>query len=154
MPRLLLTKERIVPEMEAKEHWPAIVELVDHLININALDTLQRTTCLDALHKRETSVSTGIGSGVAVPHAFLSEIQTTQIVFGRSRSGIDFDALDCAPVRFVLLFLVPHNQHKEHLQTLANVAKTMSQCQIRRSLAESTSAQQLLSILQEGSLFR
>jgi mannitol/fructose-specific phosphotransferase system IIA component (Ntr-type) len=70
----LLTPERIVLEMGAGEHWPAIVELVDRLVEVAALEAALRDEVLDALKVREDQVSTGVGYGVAIPHAFSDKL--------------------------------------------------------------------------------
>jgi mannitol/fructose-specific phosphotransferase system IIA component (Ntr-type) len=77
---------------------------------------------LEALKAREEQVSTGIGSGVAIPHAF-SDILRGGRGFGRSKAGIDFEAIDNAPVHFIILFIVPRKDYHLHLRTLAAIAK-------------------------------
>jgi mannitol/fructose-specific phosphotransferase system IIA component (Ntr-type) len=103
----LLTVKQIVSEMKATERWPAIVELVEHLEKQQILSGDDREAILEALHLREDQTSTGIGSGVAIPHAFSNKLDQVIAVFGRSGEGIDFEAIDNAPVRFIVLFMVP-----------------------------------------------
>lgn len=143
----LLTRERIVPRMQASEHWAAIVELLDHLIAIGKFDGARRDECLDALRRREALTSTGIGSGVAIPHAFLDGLEKTQAAFGLCPQGIEFDSLDAAPVQMVLLFLVPRAHHAEHLRTLASVARTLSSVRVRREVLEARTPAAILSAL-------
>ncbi len=71
----LLSADQIILDMKAVEHWPAITELVDHLVEIQHLPEDQREDVLGALKAREEQVSTGIGSGVAIPHAFSNDIE-------------------------------------------------------------------------------
>ena len=71
----LLGADQIILEMKAVEHWPAIVELVNHLVTTEQLPAQQRSEMLEAFRKREEQVSTGIGSGVAIPHAFSDELE-------------------------------------------------------------------------------
>jgi mannitol/fructose-specific phosphotransferase system IIA component (Ntr-type) len=100
-----------------------------------------------ALHAREDQVSTGIGHGVAIPHAYCDRIDEPVAVLGRSREGIDFEACDNAPVHFVILLLVPKDQPHLHLQTLASIARLFSQCEVRKKLKEANSAGDLLEAL-------
>ncbi len=69
--------------------------------------------------KRETSMSTGIGFGIGIPHASTDLIHEVVGALGRSRKGVNFDALDNQPVNLVMLFLVPQGQFQKHLHTLA-----------------------------------
>lgn len=147
----LLTVKQIVSEMQATERWPAIVELVEHLETQELLSGEDREAILEALHKREEQTSTGIGSGVAIPHAFSDKLDQVIAVFGRSREGIDFEAIDNAPVRFIVLFMVPEDQYHAHLRTLAAIAKTLTNGQIRERLTEAKDAQEILDILSAGS---
>ena len=106
-----------------------------------------RGEVLDALRAREDQVSTGIGSGVAIPHTLSDRIGEVAAVFGRSRGGIDFEALDNAPVHFVILFIVPRSQYRLHLQTLAAIAKTFANREIRQRLAQAETREEVLAIL-------
>ena len=90
----LLSPSQILLDLQAVERWPAIVELVDTLVSAGKLAAELRDEVLEALKTREDLVSTGIGSGVAIPHAFSERIDQVVAVVGRSMSGIDFEALD------------------------------------------------------------
>ena len=142
----LLSPNRIILEMSAGEHWPAIVELIDHLVAEGSLDPTLREEVLDALKTREEQVSTGVGHGVAIPHAFSEKLEKVIAVFGRSKEGIDFEALDQKPVHFVILFLVPKKGYHLHLQTLAAIAKMFTNGEIRRRLDEARQHQEILDL--------
>lgn len=142
----LLTADRIILEMSAGEHWPAIVELIDHLVASGSLAAELREEVLEALKTREEQVSTGVGHGVAIPHAFSEKLERVVAVLGRSRAGIDFESLDGKPVHFVILFLVPKKDYHLHLMTLAAIAKMFTNLEIRRRLAEAGGHQEILDI--------
>jgi len=143
----LLTTDQILLDMRSGEHWDAIIELVDHLVKIGRVPGESREEVLEAMREREDQVSTGIGSGVAIPHVLSDDLEEVQAVFGRSREGIDFESLDNAPVHFVVLFIVPRSQYSLHLQTLAAIAKTFANREMRRKLAEARSRGEILDIL-------
>ena len=143
----LISADQIILEMKAMEHWPAIVELVDHLVGTGQLPGDQRDEMLAALKAREEQVSTGIGSGVAIPHAFSDKLENVIAVFGRSKEGIDFEAIDNAPVRYIILFIVPRKEYHLHLRTLAAIAKMFTNCEIRRQLSTAETRDEILSIL-------
>lgn len=143
----LLSADRIILDMESVEHWPAITELVDHLVKSGALPPEQREEMLAALKAREDQVSTGIGAGVAIPHAFSDELEDVVAVFGRSKAGLDFEALDQAPVHLVVLFIVPRKDYHLHLRTLSAIAKMFTNVDVRRQLSEAESCDEILAIL-------
>lgn len=143
----LLTPDQIVLEMRSEEHMDAIVELVDHLIDVELLKPDLREEIVESLRSREEQVSTGIGYGVAIPHAFSENLEQVVAVFGRSSKGIDFEALDHCPVHSVILFLVPKKDYHMHLQTLAAIAKMFTNCKIRKKLAAAECRSEILNIL-------
>lgn len=143
----LLSERRVVPELKAETHWDALSELVEHLIATGYVEEDGRERVLAALHDREEQVSTGIGHGVAIPHAYCDRLEQPVAVLGRSREGVDFEACDNAPVHFVLLLLVPRSQPHVHLQTLASIAKLFSQCEVRRQLKEAVGGAGILGVL-------
>lgn len=145
----LLSPKRVIANMKAAEHWPAIEELVDHLIKIGDLPELKRVSVLNAFRDREDQCSTGIGAGIAIPHAFLDDISDVIVVFGRSNEGIDFCSLDNAPVHYVVLFVVPRSQYTLHLRTLAAIAKKLNSGDVRGHLAEARGAHDIIKILAE-----
>jgi len=148
----LLTSEQIIPEMKATERWPAIVELIELLVGQGKIDPANRESILASLKQREETMSTGIGFGIAIPHASSEAVVEVVAAFGRSSQGIEFDALDNAPVKFVVLFIVPKNQFQTHLRTLASIAKFLNDRSVRESLASATTKEEILSIFQERSL--
>lgn len=143
----LLSERRVVPEMESETPWEALGELVDRLVESGHIAADRRELVLSALHAREEQVSTGIGHGVAIPHAYCDQIESPVAVFGRSQEGIEFEACDNAPVHFVILLLVPKDQPHLHLQTLASIARLFSQGEVRRKMKEAKGAGDLLRAL-------
>ncbi len=143
----LLDIEHILLEMKATEHLPAIRELVDFLAQQGDIPKECRCEIIAALEEREAQVSTGIGSGVAIPHTFSDTMENVVAVFGRSKAGIDFEALDNAPVHFVILFIVPRKDYHLHLRTLAAIAKMFTNCEVRRKLAAAVCRDEIIEIL-------
>src|ERR1700741_3323330 len=147
----LLSAEQIIPEMKATERWPAIVELIDLLVSLGKIKGEDRDSILGSLKQREETMSTGIGFGIAIPHCSSDRIDNVVAAFGRSANGIEFDALDNPPVKFVVLFIVPKNKFQKHLRTLASIAKFLNDRTVRESLAASKSADEILSIFRDRS---
>ncbi len=147
----LLTADQIIPEMKATERWPAIVELIDLLVQLDKIKPDARESILTSLKQREETMSTGIGFGIAIPHCSSDRLDEVVAAFGRSTQGIEFDALDNAPVKFVVLFIVPKNQFQTHLRTLASIAKFLNDRATRERLANAQSTADILSIFRESS---
>jgi len=144
----LLTVEQIIPEMKAAERWSAIVELIDLLVEQEKIKPADRDTVLAALRAREETMSTGIGFGIAIPHASSDRVANVVAAFGRSSKGIEFDSLDNAPVKFIVLFVVPKDQFQTHLRTLAAIAKFLNDRSVRERLATAASAAEILAIFE------
>ncbi len=142
----LLSVDQIIPEMKATERWAAIVELIDLLVQKNRVRTSDRDSILAALRQREETMSTGIGFGIAIPHASSNCVSEVVAAFGRSSTGIEFDSLDNSPVRFIVLFVVPKDQFQVHLRTLAAIAKFLNDKSVREQLAKAESAEEILGI--------
>jgi mannitol/fructose-specific phosphotransferase system IIA component (Ntr-type) len=147
----ILKKELVIPELKAGNRWEAIDELVGHLVSVGVIQAEHREAITAVVKKRETSMSTGIGFGIGIPHASTDLIHEVTGAFGRSRSGVNFDALDNQPVHLVMLFLVPQGQFQKHLHTLANIAKLLHSKEFRQSLEEAPDAQAMLAIIQKFS---
>ena len=145
----LLSAEQIIPEMKATERWPAIVELIELLVSLGKIKSQDRDDILASLKQREETMSTGIGFGIAIPHCSSDRLDEVVASFGRSSGGIEFDALDNAPVKFVVLFIVPKNQFQTHLRTLASIAKFLNDRSIRESLATAKSREEILAIFRD-----
>lgn len=81
---------------------------------------------VDALEQRESLQSTGIGRGIAIPHARLDELEAPIIALGLSPGGIDFDALDGEPTHLFVTILVPSDEQGLHLKILARISRLIA----------------------------
>ena len=118
-----LAQNAILPALHARDRFAAIREL-SHVAAPAA--RLTRTAVSDAVDQREQLMGTGIGKGVAVPHARIEELRRPVMAFGRAAAGLDWDAPDGEPVRFVFLVLTPARQEGLQVQILQAIARTMS----------------------------
>jgi mannitol/fructose-specific phosphotransferase system IIA component (Ntr-type) len=146
----LLSPGQILPEMQATDRWAAIVELVDLLVAAGKIAAADRDGILADLRKREESMSTGIGFGIAIPHTSSSRVPSVVAAFGRSSKGIEFEALDNAPVKFIVLFVVPKDEFQTHLRTLAAIAKFLNDRTVRERLGAAADAAEILAIFGAG----
>jgi mannitol/fructose-specific phosphotransferase system IIA component (Ntr-type) len=143
----ILTTEQIVPELKASNRWEAIDELLGHLAQVGKIKSEHRDPIAAAVKKRETSMSTGIGFGIGIPHASTDLIPEVIGAFGRSKAGLNFDALDNQPVTLVMLFLVPQGQFQKHLHTLANIAKLLHSKEFRSALEQAPNPEAMYKII-------
>ncbi len=141
--------EHIVSELKATNRWEAIDELVDNLVANGAIAKSDRDAVIDVVRTRENSMSTGIGYGIGIPHASTDLIEKVVGALGRSKNGIDFEALDNQPVTLVVLFLVPRGQFQKHLHTLANIARQLHNSEFRAALENAEDAESIFQILSQ-----
>ncbi len=129
-----LGPQPIVIDLQAENRWQAIDELVGCLVTSGKIKLEHQDVITVAIKKREASMSTGIGYGIGIPHASTDLVSEVIGAIGRSRKGVQFEALDGKPVRMVMLFLVPQGQFQKHQQTLANLAKLLHNPDFRDGL--------------------
>jgi len=132
----LLSEGQILPSLQATERWEAIAALVDMLVETGKIAAGDREIVLESIRQREQTMSTGIGLGIAIPHASTDRVTEVVAAFGRSQAGIDFDSLDGNPVHFIVLFVVPKDQFQTHLRTLSAIAKFLNDPAVRKNLTE------------------
>ena len=148
----LLAVNQIIPEMKATERWAAIVEVVDLLVSVGRIQAKDRESVLSALKQREETMSTGIGFGIAIPHASSDCVDGVIAGFGRSTQGIEFDSLDNEQVHFIVLFIVPRDQFQTHLRTLAAIAKFLNDRVVREELRTAQGAEAIYRVFENRGL--
>ena len=145
----ILQKEQIILDLKASNRWEAIDELIDNLVGTGKIRAEDRQPIAAVVKKRETSMSTGIGFGVGIPHASTDLIHEVVGALGRSKKGVNFDALDNQPVNLIMLFLVPQGQFQKHLHTLANIAKLLHKKEFRQALEDASDAEGMYHVIKE-----
>lgn len=145
----ILSKEQILPDLQAADRWQAIDELISNLVTTGKIKPEHREAITAVVRKRETSMSTGIGFGIGIPHASTDLIYEVVGSLGRSKKGVDFNALDNQPVHLVMLFLVPQGQFQKHLHTLANIAKMLHKSEFRQALENAPDAESMLAVIRD-----
>ncbi len=134
-------------EMESNKKKDALLELLNLLQDQRIIDEAQKDHILKDLLEREKVSSTGIGSGVAIPHKIVPGLQNTVIAFGRKQKGIPFDAIDGQPVTLLFLILGKEGSEAFHLRLLSKLARLLQQGPFREALSHSESPDQILSLL-------
>lgn len=96
---------------------------------------------------REAEMSTGIGLGIAIPHARIPGIDQLYLIAGRSVKGIDFNAIDEQPVHLLFMMVSPQNTSAEHTQILSSLSRIMSYEEVRTRLLSVENAEQFLDVI-------
>ena len=145
----ILSNEQIITDLQAADRWQAIDELINNLVATGKIKPDNKDAIAAVVKKRETSMSTGIGFGIGIPHASTDLITEVVGALGRSKTGVQFDSLDNQPVNLVMLFLVPQGQFQKHLHTLANIAKLLHRADFRQALEHAPDGEAMLKIIRE-----
>lgn len=124
-----------------------VSSLVDRLVEVGAVT--DRNAVVQAILQREKVMSTGVGSGIAIPHAYTTGVARLAVAFARTREPIDFNALDGRPVR--LIFLVVGPEHRVgYLRVLSRISRLLYSGEMQRRLSNArSSADALTAIRQE-----
>jgi len=102
---------------------------------------------VETLQQRERLGSTGIGQGVAIPHAKLPKLDKLTGIFARLDRAIEFDSLDSQPVDLIFLLLAPEGAGADHLKALARIARLLRDPEVVQKLRESREAEALYAVL-------
>ncbi|HNS14365.1 MAG TPA: PTS sugar transporter subunit IIA [Syntrophorhabdaceae bacterium] len=144
----ILQEQCVVADIRGKTKKEIITELVEALANARLVKDVEPV--VNVVMDREKLGSTGIGNGVAVPHGKLKNINNIMCAFGRSQNGVDFDAVDRAPVHIFFLVLAPEDSASLHLKVLSRITKILRDQSLRKKIIKLTNVRELYtSILEE-----
>ena len=143
----LLSPRCIKVPLEKNTKREVIAELVDMLVTAKQIP--HREVIFDALIEREEVGSTGIGHGVALPHAKCVEVKEICLACGISPQGMDFDALDREPVHIFFLILAPKTAPGQHLKVMALLTRLLSNPDAREKLLKAKDSNQIHQILSD-----
>ncbi len=141
----LISPRCIKVPLDATNKSDVIAELVDLLGSVKMLP--HRQAIYEALMEREEVGSTGIGHGVALPHAKCVEVKEICVACGISPNGIDFAALDQEPVYIFFLILAPRSAPGQHLKVMATLTRLLSKASTREELMKAETADDVYTIL-------
>jgi fructose-specific phosphotransferase system IIA component len=135
----------IVFDLKAKTKDEVIKELVDLAAGSNMIK--DHDELLKDIQERENLVTTGVGYGVAFPHAKTKSAKGIVIAFGRSNEGIEFDAMDHKPVHLFFLIAAPEDAVGAHLNVMARLSYLMKSEENREKLLNVTSPGDVMALL-------
>lgn len=143
----ILSEGAIIPEITAKDKNSAIQELAEIIAKVET--SIQVDGLVKILLEREALGSTGIGSGVAIPHGKLPQIDHIVAAFGRSSAGIDFDSQDGEPAHLFFALVAPENTAGLHLKALAKLSRLLKETSFREKLLKAPDAASIYQIIKE-----
>lgn len=141
----LLKKDTIILDLKATSKAEVIDELVNKLDSAGRLNN--KEDYKNAILKRESEFSTGIGDGIAIPHAKTAAVKTPALAFGRSVSGIDYDSLDGNPANIFFMIAASEGANSTHLETLSRLSTMLMNPDFKAKLLEAKSEDEILSLV-------
>jgi fructose-specific phosphotransferase system IIA component len=144
----ILQKNGIITNLESTDKTEILTQMAKYLSSL--FDIKDQDHIVRKILDREAEMSTGIGYGIAIPHARIEGIDRLFMIAGRSMKGIDFNAIDEQPVRLIFMMLSPANASSQYTHILSSLSRVMSYEEIRNSLIESDDAEKFLGIITAG----
>jgi fructose-specific phosphotransferase system IIA component len=141
----LLDRDLILMDLRAADKAGVIHELAGLLARNNRVQ--DPDALAQAVLDRESQGSTGIGEGIAIPHAKSQAIDDIVVAFGRSTSGVDFQSLDGKPAYLFFLLVTPEDRPGEHLKLLARISRIMRNAALREQLLLCTLPEELQKLI-------
>lgn len=141
-----LHKDAILSDLKSLDKKGVLEELVAPVSQISGIshDHLVRV-----LMDRERLGSTGIGSGIGIPHGKLKDLESLILGFGLSKKGVDFESMDGSPTHIFFLLVTPENSTGVHLKLLARISKILKNETFREKLLKANDSDEIYSIIME-----
>ena len=146
--------DAVVVDLEATDRNGVIRELVQALADAGAIKLDDVETIAGAAIARENQGSTGFGKGVAVPHVKHDCLTQLTATIGRSSRGVDFAALDRAPVYTIVMLLSPANAPDEHLAAMERIFRYLQRENFRRFLRQAETREAIVELIEEADELR
>ncbi|MED3612709.1 MULTISPECIES: PTS fructose transporter subunit IIABC [Bacillus] len=143
----LLKRDTVIMNLTASNKEAVIDELVEKLDGANRLNS--KAEFKEAILKRESQSTTGIGEGIAIPHAKTKAVKQPAICFGRSVSGINYESLDGQPAHLFFMIAASEGANNTHLETLSRLSTLLMDEGFRKQLLEAKDEEELLRLFDE-----
>lgn len=143
----LTSIELINCNLTSREKSEVIKELVNGFIKTGIISSPEEL--INFINERENLDTTGIGNGIAIPHARIKGVKELKVAIGISRSGIDFKSLDNKPVNIVFMIAAPEEAHKPYMQAIAKISRLLKSDTMKQALIEAGTAEKIMNIIKE-----
>ncbi|MGG1674621.1 fructose-specific PTS transporter subunit EIIC [Neobacillus sp. NRS-1170] len=138
----LLSQNTILLNIEGNQKEETIDQLVSVLFKAGKIT--DEAEFKEAILKRESQSTTGIGDGIAIPHAKTKAVNEAAIVFGKSASGVNYESLDGKPAHLFFMIAAPEGANNTHLEALARLSGMLMKAEVRYELLKATRAEEVL----------
>ena len=145
-----ILEESIIGELRSAKKRDILTEMVQSLVDAGCLDPAAAESVVDALMQREEIGSTGIGHGVAIPHAKHPAVRRLLGAYAHSSNGVNFSALDGQPVKAVFLILWPDGVIGPHLEAIAQVSRILKRESFIDRLRGAADKREIVSLFSEA----
>lgn len=142
------TDRSFIKQLQSTDKLKAIEELARVFEGSDVCSDIDML--IQALREREEIMSTGIGFGIAIPHAKIPTVKRMAFAIGISRAGIDFDSMDGEMVHLVILVAAGEKQHKEYLRLLSNIMSIIKKESIKDRIVNAGDSGEVIDILRSG----
>ncbi|MDR2693816.1 MAG: PTS sugar transporter subunit IIA [Chitinispirillales bacterium] len=143
--RELIKEHCVITDLKAADKLEAIGLMARFVCSIGGLDRAEEVT--GKALEREGEMSTGIGFGIAIPHARLSGLDRLYMAAARSAEGIEFDSLDGLPVNLLFMLASPESIPTAHTEVLSALSRILSYEEVRRGLLSADTAEEFAALL-------
>jgi mannitol/fructose-specific phosphotransferase system IIA component (Ntr-type) len=143
--RELIGENCVITDLKAADKLEAIKSVASFACSIGGLDRAEEVT--GKVLEREEEMSTGIGFGIAIPHARLADIDRLYMVAARSVGGIEFDSLDGLAVNLIFMLISSESIPTAHTEVLSSLSRILSYEEVRRGLLSAGGAKEFADIL-------
>jgi len=147
----LLPRPAVLLELTTTEKTEVIRELARPLVELGFI--IDENEFVAAILKRENLESTGIGMGVAIPHARTNTVRATTLAFGRSDAGVDFTSLDGKPSHLIFLIAAPEELKREYIATLARLSSLLRKDEVRIGLNRAKTVDEVFAVIEQNEKF-
>jgi len=142
----LLNEDRVKVNLKGSSKTEVIQELVDLIGHSDSV--LNSKEVLNSIIEREKAVSTGIGSGVAIPHGKCSYVKNLIGSFGIVKNGIPFDAIDGKPVYIIFMLVAPPGPAGPHIKALSLISRILNDDEAREKLLKCNTSKEIFSVFE------
>ncbi|GMB09676.1 PTS fructose transporter subunit IIABC [Thermolongibacillus altinsuensis] len=143
----LLKEETIVLHLKAKTKEEVIDELADVLDRAGKLNDKQMFK--QAIFAREAQSTTGIGEGIAIPHAKTKAVRVPAVAFGRSQEGVDYEALDGKPSHLFFMIAAPEGANNTHLEALSRLSTLLMDASFRAKIENASTKEEVIQAIEK-----
>ncbi|TGY44100.1 PTS fructose transporter subunit IIA [Clostridium sartagoforme] len=141
----LIKESTIKLELDAKDKNSVLDEMIKLLVDDNIVT--DKNKFKEDILERESLSNTGIGFGIAIPHAKSKAVKEPRIAIGIARNGIDYGSIDGQDIRMVFMIAVNEDQNDLHLRALANISRKLMHEEFRESILNVKSKKEIIDIL-------